>query len=247
MRHAIEMSSGALATALVSGDVAAIGCAATALAGAVGLGVAFPSLGVFGPVQATISGGPGTIALTFDDGPDPRFTPRVLQALARGGHRATFFLVGRRMEEHPDQARAIRDAGHALGIHSFAHSPYNAFFGKPRLRVDFEAAERAWAAALGGRPALYRPPVGLVNPNVMTVARERGYRVVAWSLRALDGVLLYEPGAIRARVRQAREGDIVLMHDALLGDRDAVPPGVLALPGILDDLAVRGLRSVALE
>ncbi|MBI2897730.1 MAG: polysaccharide deacetylase family protein [Deltaproteobacteria bacterium] len=246
MRHAIEIGSGALATALVSGDVAAIGCAATALAGAVGLGVAFPSLGVFGPVESRIAGEPGTIALTFDDGPDPRFTPRVLEALARAGHLATFFLVGRSLERHADQARAIRDAGHSLGVHSFAHSSYNAFFGKPRLRADFEAAERVWETALGGRPALYRPPVGLVNPNVMAVARERGYRVVAWSLRALDGVLLYEPGAIRARVRRVTEGDIVLMHDALLGDSDAVPPGVLALPGILDDLAARGLRSVAL-
>src|SRR6188474_2536721 len=108
MRSALQVSSAALAAAIASGEPAAAGCAALSLAGAIGLGVAFPSLGVFGPVQSRIADGPGTVALTFDDGPHPLFTPRVLEALARGGHRATFFLVGRALERFPEQARAIR-------------------------------------------------------------------------------------------------------------------------------------------
>jgi peptidoglycan/xylan/chitin deacetylase (PgdA/CDA1 family) len=126
------------------------------------------------------------------------------------------------------------------------HSPWNALYGRDRLRADFQAAERTFEDALGLRPSLYRPPVGLVNPRVMAVARERGYRVVAWTVRALDGVRFWTPGTVRARVRAAAAGDVVLMHDALHGRPDEVPPGVLALPGILADLGARGLRSVTI-
>lgn len=247
MRAMLGTSVAALVGSAASLDPLAVGCGVGAVAAAVGLGVAFPSLGVFGAVQSRADGEPGTLALTFDDGPHPRHTPQVLEALAAGGHRATFFLVGRTLALHPAVGRAIRDAGHAIGLHSYEHSSFNALWTRARLREDFTAAERAFEDALGARPSLYRPPVGLVNPNVMGVARERGVRVVAWSLRALDGVRLYEPGAIRARVRRAGAGDIVLLHDALHGRPDEVPPGVLALPSILADLAQRGLRSVGLS
>lgn len=247
MRAVLGTGVAALCGSAVALDPVAVGCAAGSVAAAVGLGVAFPSLQVFGPVLSRAPGGPGTLALTFDDGPHPRFTPRVLEALERGGHRATFFLVGRTLAAHPETGRAIRDAGHTIGLHSYGHSSYNAFFGRARLREDFAAAERAFEDALGMRPTLYRPPVGLVNPRIMAVARERGVTVVAWSLRALDGVRVYEPGFIRERVRRARMGDIVLMHDALDGRPDEIPPGVLALPSILSDLAARGLRSVSLH
>jgi peptidoglycan/xylan/chitin deacetylase (PgdA/CDA1 family) len=246
MRVMLGTSVAALVGSVGSLDPLAVGCAAGSLAGAIGLGVAFPALRVFGPVLSHAPGDDGTLALTFDDGPHPVYTPRVLDALAAGAHRATFFLVGRTLARHPEVGRAIRDAGHTIGLHSHAHSSFNALFSRARLREDFQDAERAFEDALGERPRLYRPPVGLVNPNVMGVARERGVQVVAWSLRGLDGVRLYEPGFIRARVRRARAGDIVLLHDALHGRPDEVPPGVLALPGILADLAARGLRSVRL-
>lgn len=243
MRAILGTSVAALVGSVGSLDPVAVACAAGSVAGVVGLGVAFPALEVFGPVLSRAPGAGGTLALTFDDGPHPLHTPRVLDALAAGGHRATFFLVGRTLSRHPEVGRAIRDAGHTIGLHSYEHSSYNAFFGRARLHEDFALAERAFEDALGERPRLYRPPVGLVNPNVMRVAREHDMQVVAWSLRALDGVRVYEPGFIRARVRRARAGDIVIMHDALHGRPDDVPPGVLALPGILSDLATRGLRS----
>jgi len=246
MRVMLGTGVAALVGSVGSFDPVAVGCAVGSLAGAIGLGVAFPALGVFGPVLSRAPGPAGTLALTFDDGPHPVHTPRVLDALAAGGHQATFFLVGRTLARHPEVGRAIRDAGHAIGLHSYAHSSWNAFFSRARLREDFHAAERAFEDALGERPHLYRPPVGLVNPNVMGVARERGVSVVAWSLRGLDGVRVYDPGFIRARVRRARSGDIVLLHDALHGRPEEVPPGVLALPGILSDLAARGLKSVRL-
>lgn len=246
MRSVLGASIGALCGSAASLDPLAVGCAAGSVVGALGLGVAFPALQVFGPVVSRTGGAPGTLALTFDDGPHPRFTARVLEALDRAGQQATFFLVGRSLASHPDAGRAIRDAGHGIGLHSYAHSSCNAFFSRARLREDFAAAERTFEDVLGVRPKLYRPPVGLVNPRIMAVARERGLTVVAWSLRALDGVRVYAPGVIRRRVRRAQAGDIVLMHDALDGRPDDVPPGVLALPSILSDLAARGLRSVAL-
>jgi len=246
VRALLGTSVAMLCGSAASLDPVAISCASGAVVAAVGLGVAFPALQVFGPVVSRAPGAPGTLALTFDDGPHPRFTLQVLDLLARHDQRATFFLVGRSLAAHPEVGRAIREGGHTIGLHSYGHSSFNAFFSRARLRDDFAAAERAFEDALDMRPTLYRPPVGLVNPNVMGVAREKGLTVVAWTLRGLDGVRLYDPGFIRARVRRARAGDIVLLHDSLHGRPDEVPPGVLALPGILTDLHARGLRSVPL-
>ena len=108
MRAMLGTSVAALVGSAASLDPLAVGCGAGAVAAAVGLGVAFPSLGVFGAVQARADGDPGTLALTFDDGPHPRHTPQVLEALAAGGHRATFFLVGRTLALHPAVGRAER-------------------------------------------------------------------------------------------------------------------------------------------
>jgi peptidoglycan/xylan/chitin deacetylase (PgdA/CDA1 family) len=178
------------------------------------------------------------IALTFDDGPDPEWTPRVLDALGRLGMRATFFLVGERAARHPELVARIAAEGHEAGSHSWDH-PSLPEIPLPAVAEQFDRTR----AALGERDAgLLRPPYGHQTLATWRLAAARGYRVVMWSAAAgdwrdLDGATL--AGRVLAA---ARPGAIVLLHDSLYTAerpefRDRAPTiaalGILAerLPG----------------
>jgi peptidoglycan/xylan/chitin deacetylase (PgdA/CDA1 family) len=177
-------------------------------------GVARPGSSVLYP---TVRNGPRDvprIALTFDDGPDPEVTPRVLDALARHGARATFFTVGRSIEAHPQLARRVVAEGHELANHSWRHSRWQPF-ATPRAQIaEMERGERAITAITGnGAVPLYRAPFGVKSPPFVEAANAKRLTMVAWSLHTRD-TRTADSGKIAARVlRQVRAGDIVLMHD----------------------------------
>jgi peptidoglycan/xylan/chitin deacetylase (PgdA/CDA1 family) len=156
------------------------------------------------------------IALTFDDGPDPEWTPRVLDALAALGMRATFFLVGERAARHPELVARIADEGHEAGSHSWDHPS----LPEIPLAAVAEQIDRT-KAALGVRGAgLLRPPYGHQTLATWRLASARGYRVVMWNAvagdwRADDGATL--AGRVLAA---ARPGAIVLLHDSLYSWED---------------------------
>src|SRR5579872_4061236 len=106
------------------------------------------------------------VALTFDDGPHPRWTRAVLDALsARGVRGATFFVVARKAEQHPDVVREILERGHSVEIHSYAHDRLFALRGVRRVREDLERATASIERLTGRRPRLFRPPIGHTNPT----------------------------------------------------------------------------------
>jgi peptidoglycan/xylan/chitin deacetylase (PgdA/CDA1 family)/outer membrane lipoprotein-sorting protein len=222
---------------------ALLGCS---LVGLVVYASLHPERGIFGPTVVRGPAASAAVALTFDDGPDPEHTPRVLDALAAGGARATFFLIGRRVLEQPSLARTIVERGHQVALHGHSHR-WELMFFRRRLLQDLADSAAAVVAATGLRPRFYRPPVGIVAPEVHDAAEAVGARLVAWSLRPFDGAGL-PPDDVHRRVSsKIRGGDIVLLHDARpMGASHMVPPAVAALPAILDDLARRGLRSVTL-
>lgn len=222
---------------------------ATALGAYVGfvvLGVTRLSLRVF--VDALVRGPHGVrgLVLTFDDGPDPAWTPKVLDALDRAGVKATFFLIGRKVEKYPDVARAIAERGHTIGLHSFRHDRLMSFRRAGTWRRDLLRGLRAIEAATGRSTRLFRPPIGHTNPSAAGVLRELGLVTVGWSVSGRDGVSA-KPDAVAARVERGLEdGAIVLLHDAAeREDRD--PAGVLALPRILASIRKKGLDIVPLE
>jgi peptidoglycan/xylan/chitin deacetylase (PgdA/CDA1 family) len=184
------------------------------------------------------------VALTFDDGPHPRWTPRILEILASRGVRATFFVVGRKVEQYPDVVRAIVDAGHGVGLHSYAHDRLFSLRGERRVREDLERGIAAFERVVGYRPMLFRPPIGHTNPAIAHVTEELGLVVVGWTLGARDGVARARPEDVAGRVRRdLRDGTIVLLHDAPeRGDRE--PAAVRALPVILDAMAAERLDAV---
>jgi peptidoglycan/xylan/chitin deacetylase (PgdA/CDA1 family) len=226
-----------------------LGWAVAMLAGYVALvlcGVFVLRLRIF--VDAVVRGPRGArgVALTFDDGPHPLWTPRVLDILARHGATATFFLVGRKVEEHPEVVRAILDRGHAVGLHSHGHDRLFALRSERRVRADLERGVTALERVTGTRPVLFRPPIGHTNPIVARVADALDLTVVGWSIGGRDGTAFARPDDVTARVRRAmRDGAIVLLHDAPEhGDRE--PAAVRALPAILDAIEAQGLAVVPL-
>ena len=178
------------------------------------------------------------IALTFDDGPDPVFTPRVLDILAARGVRASFFLVGERAARAPATVRAIAAAGHEIGSHGWSHR--SLWLCGP-ARTDAEIARaRAILGELSGRaPALFRPPWGMVNAAMFRALRRHQQRCVFWSIQP-EGLRPAPADVQVARVlRRAHPGAIVDLHDAE-GTREAPARLCEALPAMIDGLAAAG-------
>ncbi|BBO81620.1 hypothetical protein DSCO28_21860 [Desulfosarcina ovata subsp. sediminis] len=152
------------------------------------------------------------VALTFDDGPDPATTPQLLDILEDNGVPATFFVTGERARAYPELIRAIADAGHTLGNHSFSHSTLIAFRGRKRVFDDI-AATQSELSRLGIVPRVFRPPVGITYPHLAPVLAALGLSAVGFSCRARD----FGNRAIRHLSRRilacAMPGDVIMLHD----------------------------------
>jgi peptidoglycan-N-acetylglucosamine deacetylase len=180
-----------------------------------------PSAQIFGPTIRH-TGNDARIALTFDDGPNPRATPRLLEVLARHEARATFFVMGRHVREWPKIVAEIASGGHAIGNHTETH-PNLIFCSPAQVRDELKRCAEAVGAATGRRTSYVRPPFGFRGPWFASAARATGHGdVVMWSKWAWDWKV--QPAApVIERLRAVRGGDIVLLHDAdhrvLEGDR----------------------------
>jgi uncharacterized protein (TIRG00374 family) len=207
-----------------------------------------PNARLFGTVVGIGSTPQPMIALTFDDGPSPEWTPGVLDALRDAGARATFFALGRQVRAHPEIARRIVEEGHELASHGDDHSLL--VFAGPRAIVhQFRAADSALTAAVDGKASkLFRAPHGFRNPFVSAVAGQQGYRMVGWHGAVFDTA---RPGveAIVARCTHVlRPGAILLLHDGdgsgQGGDRAQT---VEAVPHILASAREQGLEPVTVS
>jgi peptidoglycan/xylan/chitin deacetylase (PgdA/CDA1 family) len=203
--------------------------AAAAAAGITAYGAVYPRSQLFGAtVRRTNS--PRKLALTFDDGPNPAITPRLLDLLDRFQARATFFVIGKHARECPDLLKETAARGHVIGNHSDAHP--NLFWLKPdQITVELRCCNYSIIAATGAPPKWFRPPYGMRNPWVVPAARELKQRVVMWTLipgdwRATSSEWLIprlEPIAKRAQSHlnaasgtaggAASTGDILCLHD----------------------------------
>ena len=186
-----------------------------------------------------------SIHLTFDDGPDPRWTPVVLDLLAAYGAHASFFLVGRAACASPALVRRIHAAGHAIGNHTWSHRhPW--LLSTKAARCEVRDGAKAIADILGRQPRLYRPPHGRRRACMEEAAAALGQRTVMWTRSAVDWGPLARPSAIARRLAHVRDGDILLMHDAACGINR--PDRLLAvLPDCLRRLHAAAWNMVALD
>lgn len=190
------------------------------------------------------------VALTFDDGPHPEATPRVLELLAAAGARATFFLVGEQVRRTGALAAEIAAAGHTVAVHGERHR--NALRLTPgAVAEDRRRAVATVADAVGVAPApLYRPPYGILSSGALRALRADGVRPLLWSRWGADWTASATPATVAARVLRPgplTAGDVVLLHDADdYGAADCWRATVGALPAILDAVAAASLPALAL-
>lgn len=188
------------------------------------------------------------VALTFDDGPDPDFTPKVLALLREKGVQAAFFCVGSRVREHPALAKQIAEEGHLLGNHSDSHAMWINFSWRRRLREEISACNTAIEQAAGVKPRLYRAPHGFKNPALGDVLREQGMVAIGWQVRGFDAVVNDAARIAKRIVDKAKPGGVILLHDGagLQGSADRAAT-LAALPVVIDGLRARGLEIVRLD
>lgn len=185
------------------------------------------------------------VALTFDDGPDDRFTPWVLNVLRSQGVKGTFFLTGQRSEVHPDLVRRIVAEGHEIGNHSYNHAK---LVNLPPWRVrDQLARTHQILRRLTLRPVrFFRAPYGAVNHQLLLDAQALGYRTVQWSVDSEDWKSLPKDQVLSNILPNVRPGSIILQHSAG-GVGEDLSGTAQALPALVRTLRLRGYRFVTLS
>lgn len=248
VRRAVAGGLGACAAAALAARRAPRLTAAATLALAAVAPAAFvPRHPAFGRVLAHGPGDRPAVALTFDDGPGPS-TAALLDALAGLGARATFFVLGRQAERHPELIARIAREGHQLASHGYDHGIV-VFRGAAYVRAQLRRTERAVErAAPGALTRLFRTPHGYRGPLTARAAAREGYRLAGWTRGVFDSS---EPGAgviARRAAGALRPGAVLLLHDADGWDPGrARPQTVAALPGIVGAARARGLALVTME
>ncbi|MBN1405274.1 MAG: polysaccharide deacetylase family protein [Candidatus Omnitrophica bacterium] len=182
------------------------------------------------------------VVLTFDDGPNPPYTSKILDVLKKYKIKAVFFLLGRNVKLHPKTAKRIKSEGHVIGNHSFSHKDLRKI-SPNKVKEEIAAAEKIFRKTLGVRPRFFRPPYGLYNNKVKGIIEDMGYKMVNWNICPEDWK---SPKAkiIAARVlKQAgiKQKGIILLHDGSnIRQGRSRKQTVLALDLIIKKLSAKG-------
>lgn len=179
----------------------------------------------------------GSVALTFDDGPDETFTPQVLDVLARYGAKATFFVVGREVERHPELARRIVAEGHVLANHTWSHADLTTV-SDAEFATEVDSTQAILRATVGVTSRCVRPPFGHTNARVEELLHARGLRMANWSEGTDDW---RRPGVetiVARALAGAHDGGVILFHDS----GPDMSQTVSALPAIIEAMQQRGLE-----
>ncbi|WP_262247615.1 polysaccharide deacetylase family protein [Parapedobacter soli] len=178
------------------------------------------------------------VALTFDDGPNPTYTPQVLELLDKHNAKATFFCIGKSVERYPYIVKQIREAGHTVGNHSYTHGPTIDLHRKKYWLSELRQTDSAIAQAIGRSPRFFRPPYGVTTPHLAKALRQSGHRVIGWRVRPYDTLESRSSARIvRTILRKVKPGAIILLHDS----HSRIVP---ALEQLLPQLRQRGYTLV---
>jgi peptidoglycan/xylan/chitin deacetylase (PgdA/CDA1 family) len=213
------------------------------------VGGLIPRNTLLGPnlVRSEAAAAAGAVVLTFDDGPDPAVTPRVLDLLDAHGARATFFCIGERIASQPDLAREIARRGHRIENHTQTHRNLFFFHLPATLEREIDACQEAVLRVSDRAPAYFRAPAGIRSPLLQGVLSRTGLRLASWTRRGFD-TIARDPGLVAARLtRGLAAGDVLVLHDGARHPRAGRERVVLeALPRVLDAIGAAGLRAAPL-
>jgi peptidoglycan-N-acetylglucosamine deacetylase len=204
-------------------------------------GVAFIRMQLYVPAFCHGDRAAKEIALTFDDGPDPEITPALLKLLKEENVTATFFLVGRRVSDHPELARRIAEDGHLVGNHTYLHQWWTNLMLPWVLEREIARTQAAIEQATGEEVALMRPPMGLTNPWYRRVLAKHRLKMVGWDVRPFDGYRSVRD-VIERVSRNARGGSIIVLHDGSAG-RDVLE----ITRAVIHELRGRGFEFVPID
>ncbi|MBV9079717.1 MAG: polysaccharide deacetylase family protein [Elusimicrobia bacterium] len=186
------------------------------------------------------------VALTFDDGPDPRYTPRVMNVLDHYHVKGTFFLVGKHVKEHPELAQQIVNDGHAIGNHGWSHQDLR-LLNPEQVHREIADTGDAIQSATGLRPTLFRAPYGMVTRPIMDEAKRQGYSVVQWSFSPKDWTRPSSDKIIRRVVKNTKNGSIILLHDSSPTGQENREATIAALPQLIEALRSEGFELVTIS
>lgn len=184
------------------------------------------------------------IALTFDDGPDHRFTPSILNVLAKYNVKATFFLLGTRVEKYPDVTQRIYEEGHVIGNHTFWH-PQLTKTGVKNMEWEMEKNQKQIKSIIDYNTYLFRAPYGAINSEMVKLLQKKNYRGVGWSVDSEDWKSLPADKVKQNILSEVHPGAIILMHSAGHWTQD-LSGTVKALDQIIPYLRKKGYRFVTI-
>ncbi|MEI7463607.1 MAG: polysaccharide deacetylase family protein [Candidatus Taylorbacteria bacterium] len=154
-----------------------------------------------------------SVAISFDDGPHPAYTPAILDILQKHQVKATFFCIGKNISNNRALLKRMDEQGHLIGNHSFSHSKWFGFFSSRRIRAELVETDNLIQGVIGKTPAFFRPPFGVVNPMVSKALKKMHWQTVCWTIRTFD-TMENEPRKISRKIlKQLKPGAIILLHD----------------------------------
>ncbi|HLC82206.1 MAG TPA: polysaccharide deacetylase family protein [Bacteroidia bacterium] len=153
------------------------------------------------------------IAITFDDGPNPEYTPKVLSILAEQNVLATFFVIGKNIQGNENIIKKIDAAGHTIGNHTFSHSFFIDFKGKTGFMYELDATSDIVYNIIKKRMKFFRPPYGVTTPHLASASKALNYYIIGWNIRSLDTTNDTEERIADRVISQIKPGAIILFHD----------------------------------
>ena len=152
----------------------------------------------------------GEVSFTFDDGPDLEVTPKVLNVLREANVKATFFVIGRNAERHPQLLKQIMDEGHVIGNHTYNH---DYVFSKAAAEKQVTEGQEAIEKAIGKKPAYFRPPFGVMTPEIARAVRKAKCAVIGWDIRSQDGRIRTKEATVKRISSHLKKSTVLLFHD----------------------------------
>ncbi|PIB37865.1 polysaccharide deacetylase family protein [Maribacter sp. 4G9] len=180
------------------------------------------------------------VAITFDDGPHPEHTPKVLSLLKRYNAKGTFFCIGKNIEKHPELLKEIIRQGHSIGNHTFSHANTFGFFGTSKVMQELNRTNELVENLTGLKMALYRPAFGVTNPSIARAVKNLEFNSIGWNVRSLDTTFRNENQVLKRITSKTEKGSIILLHDTSA-------KSVVVLERLLVFLENRKLESVTVD
>ena len=153
------------------------------------------------------------ISLTFDDGPNPVLTEKLLDILEKHSTPATFFMIGKNIEQYPEIARKVSEKGHIIGNHSYYHANKFDMQSSKKMLAEIIKTNELIKSIINKEPTLFRPPFGITNPMLAKAVKNSKMHSIGWSLRSLD-TMKTKNGTIKKLKARVKNGDIILLHDS---------------------------------